>query len=135
MGIGAIFAAMNTMYAIVANRTREVGTLRALGFSRIAVFLLRFSGDPGRSGLRPFLFRGDGSHWQSFARGSCRRFADRSCPASGLSRPGEMLPVTLVASLDTVNTVGQSSRPNSTVPALWNGLSLGVRIPFHPANP
>ena len=39
MGIGAIFAAMNTMYAIVANRTREVGTLRALGFSRSAVLL------------------------------------------------------------------------------------------------
>lgn len=37
MGIGAVFAAMNTMYAIVANRTREVGTLRALGFSRTAV--------------------------------------------------------------------------------------------------
>src|SRR5215469_6967641 len=34
MGIGAVFAAMNTMYAIVANRTSEVGTLRALGFSR-----------------------------------------------------------------------------------------------------
>lgn len=39
MGIGAIFAAMNTMYAIVANRTREVGTLRALGFSRNAVLM------------------------------------------------------------------------------------------------
>jgi putative ABC transport system permease protein len=39
MGIGAIFAAMNTMYAIVANRTREVGTLRALGFSRGAVLM------------------------------------------------------------------------------------------------
>jgi putative ABC transport system permease protein len=37
MGIGAVFAAMNTMYAIVANRTREVGTLRALGFSGAAV--------------------------------------------------------------------------------------------------
>ncbi len=34
MGIGAIFGAMNTMYAIVAARTREIGTLRALGFSR-----------------------------------------------------------------------------------------------------
>jgi putative ABC transport system permease protein len=34
MGIGAVFGAMNTMYAIVAARTREVGTLRALGFSR-----------------------------------------------------------------------------------------------------
>src|SRR5258708_3917366 len=39
MGIGAIFAAMNTMYAIVANRTREVGTLPALGFSRSAVLM------------------------------------------------------------------------------------------------
>src|SRR5205814_320101 len=37
MGIGAVFGAMNTMYAIVAARTREIGTLRALGFSRIAV--------------------------------------------------------------------------------------------------
>ena len=39
MGIGAVFAAMNTMYAIVAHRTREVGTLRALGFSRAAVLM------------------------------------------------------------------------------------------------
>jgi putative ABC transport system permease protein len=38
-GIGAVFAAMNTMYAIVASRTREVGTLRALGFSRSAVLM------------------------------------------------------------------------------------------------
>ena len=28
---------MNTMYAIVAARTREIGTLRALGFSRRAI--------------------------------------------------------------------------------------------------
>ena len=37
MGIGAVFGAMNTMYAIVAARTREIGTLRALGFSRRAI--------------------------------------------------------------------------------------------------
>jgi putative ABC transport system permease protein len=37
MGIGAVFGAMNTMYAIVAARTREIGTLRALGFSRLSV--------------------------------------------------------------------------------------------------
>jgi ABC-type antimicrobial peptide transport system permease subunit len=36
-GIGAVFAAMNTMYRIVASRTREIGTLRALGFSRRAI--------------------------------------------------------------------------------------------------
>jgi putative ABC transport system permease protein len=39
MGIGAVFGAMNTMYAIVAARTREIGTLRALGFSRRAILL------------------------------------------------------------------------------------------------
>lgn len=32
--IGAIIGAMITMYASVANRTREIGTLRALGFRR-----------------------------------------------------------------------------------------------------
>jgi putative ABC transport system permease protein len=37
MAIGAIFAAMNTMYAAVAARTQEIGTLRALGFSPGAV--------------------------------------------------------------------------------------------------
>jgi putative ABC transport system permease protein len=37
MGIGAVFGAMNTMYGIVASRTREVGTLRALGFSRFSI--------------------------------------------------------------------------------------------------
>lgn len=39
MGLGAVFGAMNTMFALVAARTREVGTLRALGFSRRAVLL------------------------------------------------------------------------------------------------
>jgi putative ABC transport system permease protein len=37
MGIGAVFGAMNTMYALVAARTREIGTLRALGFSRVNI--------------------------------------------------------------------------------------------------
>jgi putative ABC transport system permease protein len=37
MGIGAVFGAMNTMYAIVSQRTREIGTLRALGFSRFNI--------------------------------------------------------------------------------------------------
>lgn len=37
MAVGAIFAAMNTMYAAVSSRTQEIGTLRALGFSPAAV--------------------------------------------------------------------------------------------------
>lgn len=34
MAIGSSFAAMNTMYAAVARRAKEIGTLRVLGFSR-----------------------------------------------------------------------------------------------------
>jgi len=37
LSIGAIAGAMNTMYAAVAYRTREIGTLRALGFSRARI--------------------------------------------------------------------------------------------------
>ncbi|HEX5032736.1 MAG TPA: ABC transporter permease [Candidatus Eisenbacteria bacterium] len=37
MSLGAIFGALNTMYAAVGNRTREIGTLRAIGFSRGAI--------------------------------------------------------------------------------------------------
>ena len=34
MAVGSSFAAMNTMYASVARRAREIGTLRVLGFSQ-----------------------------------------------------------------------------------------------------
>ncbi|HYO82300.1 MAG TPA: ABC transporter permease [Bryobacteraceae bacterium] len=34
MAVGSCFAAMNTMYAAVARRAREIGTLRVLGFSK-----------------------------------------------------------------------------------------------------
>jgi ABC-type antimicrobial peptide transport system permease subunit len=37
--IGASFGAMNTMYAQVSSRTREIGTLRAIGFSRRSVLV------------------------------------------------------------------------------------------------
>lgn len=54
MSIGAVFAAMNTMYASVASRTREIGTLRVLGYSRTAVvisFLIEGSLLAGIGGL------------------------------------------------------------------------------------
>lgn len=37
MSVGAVFAAMNTMYASVGSRTREIGTLRVLGFRRRSI--------------------------------------------------------------------------------------------------
>ena len=37
MAVGSSFAAMNTMYAAVARRAREIGTLRVLGFSRPSI--------------------------------------------------------------------------------------------------
>ncbi len=37
MGLGAVFAALNTMYAAVSARTREIATLRAIGFAGFPV--------------------------------------------------------------------------------------------------
>ena len=37
MAIGSCFAAMNTMYAAVAYRAREIATLRIMGFSRVPI--------------------------------------------------------------------------------------------------
>ena len=39
MSIGSSFAAMNTMYASVARRAKEIGTLRVLGFSRGSILI------------------------------------------------------------------------------------------------
>src|SRR5205807_2023184 len=39
MSVGACFAAMNAMYASVAYRAREIGTLRVLGFKRRSILL------------------------------------------------------------------------------------------------
>jgi putative ABC transport system permease protein len=39
MGLGAIFGAVNTMYSAVAARTREIATLRALGFGASPVVM------------------------------------------------------------------------------------------------
>ena len=39
MAVGSCFATMNTMYAAVSRRTKEVGTLRTLGFSRGSIML------------------------------------------------------------------------------------------------
>ena len=42
MAVGSSFAAMNTMYAAVARRSREIGTLRVLGFSKGSILVSFF---------------------------------------------------------------------------------------------
>lgn len=79
MGIGAVFGALNTMYSAVAARTREVATLRALGFGSSPVvvsvlaeaMLLAFCG--GVLGAIVAFFGFDGYrtstlNWESFSQ-------------------------------------------------------------------
>ena len=68
--IGAIIGAMITMYASVASRTGEIGTLRALGFSRGAI-LVAFLVEALLLGLRRRRRRA------RRARRSCRRSRSR----------------------------------------------------------
>jgi putative ABC transport system permease protein len=39
MALGAIFAALNSMYAAVATRSKEIATLRAIGFGALPVLV------------------------------------------------------------------------------------------------
>lgn len=79
MGLGAIFGAVNTMYSAVANRTREIATLRALGFGSgpvvISVLaeatLLSLIGGLIGGGLAWAVFDGYQTatmNWQSFSQ-------------------------------------------------------------------
>ncbi len=74
---GAMFAAANTMYAAVAGRAREIGTLRALGFRRRSIltsFLLEsvvlclMGGLLGCLATLPFNGMSDGTaNWATFS--------------------------------------------------------------------
>jgi putative ABC transport system permease protein len=79
MGLGAIFGAVNTMYSAVASRTREIATLRALGFARTSVvisvlveaILLSLVGGLFGGGLAWLAFDGYQTatmNWQSFSQ-------------------------------------------------------------------
>ncbi len=75
--VGATLGAMITMYAAVANRTAEIGTLRALGYSRsgvLSLFLLESLALSLVGGLVGLLFASfmqlltiSTMNWQSFA--------------------------------------------------------------------
>jgi putative ABC transport system permease protein len=79
MAVGAVFGALNTMYTAVSTRTREIATLRALGFGSgpvvisvlvESVFLALLGGALG-GGLAYFVFDGYRAatmNWQSFSQ-------------------------------------------------------------------
>lgn len=79
MAVGAVFGALNTMYSSVSARTREIATLRALGFGSSAVVvsvmlestaLALFGGALG-AGLSYLAFNGFHTatmNWQSFSQ-------------------------------------------------------------------
>jgi putative ABC transport system permease protein len=79
MGIGAVFGALNTMYSAVSSRTREIATLRALGFGSSAIvtsvlleaLVLAIVGGLLGAGLAYFAFNGYRTatmNWQSFSQ-------------------------------------------------------------------
>lgn len=78
MGLGAVFGALNTMYTAVSSRTREIATLRALGFRAGPVvisvvtesLLLAFTGGLIGAGLAWLAFDGYQAatlNWASFS--------------------------------------------------------------------
>jgi putative ABC transport system permease protein len=79
MGSGAVFGALNTMYSAVSSRTREIATLRALGFGSGAIvasvlleaLLLAVVGGLLGAGLAYVAFDGFRTatmNWQSFSQ-------------------------------------------------------------------
>jgi len=75
MGFGAVFGALNTMYTAVSSRTREIATLRALGFHASPIIisvlmeslLLAFAGGVIGAGLAWWLFDGFRASTLNFA--------------------------------------------------------------------
>jgi putative ABC transport system permease protein len=88
MGVGAIFGALNTMYAAVAERAREIATLRAVGFPARSVvasfvfealFIAALGGALGCLVVLPINGLTTGTmNWQTFSHLS---FAFRITPA------------------------------------------------------
>jgi putative ABC transport system permease protein len=79
MALGAVFGALNTMYSAVSSRTREIATLRALGFGNGAVIVslmleslaLALTGGIIGGGAAYLAFNGfhtAAMNWQSFSQ-------------------------------------------------------------------
>ena len=119
--IGAIIGAMITMYAAVANRTAEIGTLRALGFRRVNILvaflvealLLSLVGGLAGLGLASLLqfYTVSTMNWQTFAELSfafsmnARVVVESLAFALFMGLAGGFLPAVRAARLDIVDAL------------------------------
>jgi putative ABC transport system permease protein len=116
MAIGAVFGALNTMYSAVAARTREIATLRALGFGSGAVvvslmiesLLLALLGGVAGAALAYFAFNDFHTSTMNFQSFSQVAFAFRVTPqlllqgmvwATAIGLIGGLLPAVRAARL------------------------------------
>jgi putative ABC transport system permease protein len=116
MAIGAVFGALNTMYSTVAARTREIATLRALGFGSGAVvfslmiesLLLAVIGGLAGACLAYFAFNGYHTSTMNFQSFSQVAFSFRVTPrlliqgmawATAIGLIGGLLPAVRAARL------------------------------------
>jgi putative ABC transport system permease protein len=124
MGLGAVFGALNTMYSAVANRTREIATLRALGFGSspvvvsvlVEAVLLSLVGGLIGGGLAWAAFDGYQTatmNWQSFSQVAFAFAVTPSLLARGLFYAvvmglfGGMMPAIRAARLPVVTALRQ----------------------------
>jgi putative ABC transport system permease protein len=122
--IGAVVGGMITMYASVANRTREIGTLRALGFRRtsiLAAFLMEslvlgFLGGIAGLFFASFLqfFTVSTTNFQTFSELAFRFSLDLSstleamCFALGMGFVGGILPALRASGLKIVDALREA---------------------------
>jgi putative ABC transport system permease protein len=125
MGLGAVFGALNTMYSAVAARTREIATLRALGFGNgpvvlsvlVESVLLALAGGMLGGGLAYLAFDGYRAatmNWSSFSQVA---FAFSVTPgllvqgivyATGIGFVGGLFPALRAARLPVVTGLRES---------------------------